>query len=576
MRLGAFALAIVLGAALSALTLIPLAELLAHSADQSSRADFASLKSPPRYLLGLFLHDFWGRPTRMPTDPLRDPFLHTRAWYVGALPLVLAGTSLVRRRSFERVAIACSGLVCLLVVVGAPPFPKLLAALPGFSVTDNTRLAVFFVLCVALLAGWGLDDLGDQRAQLRGRAVIALAGLLLVTPVLWVTVAGNRPWASALWDSLRIAWGFSAPSTPAVGATVPELQRIVAEIQLASLLEWLVLAGAALLLVVARVTARLRPAPFATLALILVAVDLFKAGVGIHPAISIDNARQPVTPALSYLQSHVPQRFVGLRPTQALVLDNPVPPNVAMHYGLLDVRGYDFPIDERFMQFWRQVAGEDCPYHFCTTGATASPRSLHALSLLGVTDLLARPGDPPLHAPGLRVGYSGPDARVYSNTRAVARAFVVGGQRVVADAEGALETVSSQGFRPLEAAVTEHRVPGVPATTAGDPPAGPVGSARFVSYGYERVRLAAYARGPAMLVLTDTYYPGWRATVDGRSAPLERVDYLFRGVPLAAGRHTVEFRYEPTSWRVGLAVSAAALVLWTTLAGLGLRRWMRM
>jgi hypothetical protein len=572
-RLGAFAAAIVLGAALSALTLIPLAELLAHSADQSSRAGFTDLKSPPRYLLGLFLHDFWGRPTRVPTNSLADPFMHTRTWYVGALPLMLAGTALIRRRSFERVAIACLGLVCLLVVVGTPPFPALMKALPGFSVADNTRLAVFFVLCLALLAGWGLDDLGEPRPRLRGRPVVAFAGLLLVAPVVWMTLAGHRPWASVLWDSLRVAWGFAAPPQPPVGATAPELRRVVAEIQLASLLEWLLLAGAGLLLVAGRVTGRLRAAPFAGLAVVLVVADLFKAGMGINPAIPIEHAEQPVTPALSYLQRQVPGRFVGLHPTRPFVFGNPLPPNVAMRYGLLDARGYDFPIEDRFMRLWRRdVAGEDCPYHFCTTGAGTSPRSLRALSLLGVTDLVALPDDPLVRAPGLRVAYSGPDARVYLNSHAVPRAFVVDRQLVVGDAERALETVSSRSFQPLAVAVIEKPIRGIPVTTGRDPPSIPAGGARFVSYGDERVRLTADARRPGVLVVTDTYYPGWNATVDGKSVPLERVDYLFRGVPLAAGHHVVELRYEPTSWRVGLAVSAAALTALLLLTAVGLRR----
>ena len=73
-------------------------------------------------------------------------------------------------------------------------------------------------------------------------------------------------------------------------------------------------------------------------------------------------------------------------------------------------------------------------------------------------------------------------------------------------------------------------------------------------------------------MLTDTSYPGWKATVDGEDAPLHRVDYLFRGVQVDAGRHRVEFRYEPASWRIGVAISAGALTLLIVLTGLGLAR----
>ncbi len=63
-----------------------------------------------------------------------------------------------------------------------------------------------------------------------------------------------------------------------------------------------------------------------------------------------------------------------------------------------------------------------------------------------------------------------------------------------------------------------------------------------------------------MLVLTDVYFPGWQAIVDGRSTPVRRVDYLLRGVAVSPGRHTVEFRYRPTSWRVGWMLSGLTLI----------------
>ena len=87
-----------------------------------------------------------------------------------------------------------------------------------------------------------------------------------------------------------------------------------------------------------------------------------------------------------------------------------------------------------------------------------------------------------------------------------------------------------------------------------------VGSARIVKLEPERVVVETDALRRALLVLSDVHYPGWKATVDGRETPIQRVDYLLRGVPLEAGGHTVEFRYEPDSWRVGWIVSLVALV----------------
>ena len=80
------------------------------------------------------------------------------------------------------------------------------------------------------------------------------------------------------------------------------------------------------------------------------------------------------------------------------------------------------------------------------------------------------------------------------------------------------------------------------------------------------------SRRRAELVLSDVHYPGWKATVDGRDVPIDRVDYLLRGVAVPAGEHTVELRYRPAAWRAGWIVSLVALVALGAATAGGLRR----
>ena len=69
------------------------------------------------------------------------------------------------------------------------------------------------------------------------------------------------------------------------------------------------------------------------------------------------------------------------------------------------------------------------------------------------------------------------------------------------------------------------------------------------------------ASGPGVLVLTDAYHRGWRAFLeDGREVPVYLAGYVSRGVGLPPGQHTVRFVFDPLSWRLGLAVSLAALL----------------
>ena len=71
---------------------------------------------------------------------------------------------------------------------------------------------------------------------------------------------------------------------------------------------------------------------------------------------------------------------------------------------------------------------------------------------------------------------------------------------------------------------------------------------------------------PGFLLLLDNHYPGWRAFADGRERPIQRADYTFRAVALPAGSATVEFLYQPRSFRIGVAVSLS-MVAFLTLLG---------
>jgi len=76
-----------------------------------------------------------------------------------------------------------------------------------------------------------------------------------------------------------------------------------------------------------------------------------------------------------------------------------------------------------------------------------------------------------------------------------------------------------------------------------------------------RVTIRAALDAPGYLVLSDTWYPGWRATVNGEPADILRANYAFRAVWLEAGERVVEMTYHPASALAGGAVSLAALFL---------------
>jgi hypothetical protein len=116
-----------------------------------------------------------------------------------------------------------------------------------------------------------------------------------------------------------------------------------------------------------------------------------------------------------------------------------------------------------------------------------------------------------------------------------------------------------------------------PASVRRFAPAGPVEPGESVSvtrYEPQRVELTAKLNRPGIVILADTFYPGWRLTVDGRPAPILRANRLMRGAALPAGEHHLVYDYDPLSFRAGLVVSALGLSALLALAarhGLGLR-----
>jgi uncharacterized membrane protein YfhO len=101
------------------------------------------------------------------------------------------------------------------------------------------------------------------------------------------------------------------------------------------------------------------------------------------------------------------------------------------------------------------------------------------------------------------------------------------------------------------------------ASKSSDNPEVPVQEAHIIKYTPMCVDVAVDAAEPGLLMLNDTFYPGWNAYLDGGRQPIGVIhaDYLFRGVFVPDGKHNVEFRYEPMWFFIGVLTAAFALIL---------------
>jgi hypothetical protein len=145
---------------------------------------------------------------------------------------------------------------------------------------------------------------------------------------------------------------------------------------------------------------------------------------------------------------------------------------------------------------------------------------------------------------------------VWESPGAMPRFFMVGRIRTASDMDHAIRTLRSSGFDPRNEAVVEGPVESPTAA----------GSVRVVSYNPREVRLETEAPAGSFLVSSESWYPGWRATVDGIDRPLSIVNGAFRGLAVPGGRHTIVMRFDPPIlWRsalVSLLGLAVVALLW--------------
>jgi hypothetical protein len=154
-------------------------------------------------------------------------------------------------------------------------------------------------------------------------------------------------------------------------------------------------------------------------------------------------------------------------------------------------------------------------------------------------------------------------AEVYRLPAALPRARLVDRARIVDSADQLQRLLLSGAIDLRREAVLHdpHAAEIVAGLAQAGRGSGPAGEARLVVDRSTEVVVETAATRGGLLVLADTWYPGWEATVDGRPAPLLRANVAHRAVPLTPGNHRVEFAYRPARLAWGLALTTAGLAI---------------
>jgi hypothetical protein len=198
-----------------------------------------------------------------------------------------------------------------------------------------------------------------------------------------------------------------------------------------------------------------------------------------------------------------------------------------------------------YNQFYWQIPRKDAP----------------AYSTLGVKYIIVPDGALPGGEKIWPVYEDDPLIDVHLNTNSTNRAWLVYETRPVSTLEEAYALVFDGEFDPHQEAVVQG---GRALTEPGE------GHLEVLAYGPNRAAFRVETTEPALLVLNDLHYPGWRARLDGEPAPLRRTNVIFRGIEIPPGVHEVEMRFFPTPLRLGVGLALAALL--TLAVGAGERR----
>lgn len=520
---------------LTAPILLPAMELT----DYTERSDLAyqetvAFSLSPAQMIGLLTPGFFGR----------GPALHWGLWervelpYAGVAALLMAfaamllATAETRRRLWPWVGLGLFGLVTGLGIY-AIVHGWLTLLLPMFDqFRAPARALVLWTFAIAVTAAVGVD-------------AVARRGLLAADP-------SARP--GALRAGLRagglILAGVALPLTYLALLLTQENETVFLRVSVAAL----AIALAALFwlgtwaLVAGRQVGWWSPRTFAVLAAALLYFDL--AATGAYTDVS---ERDPTTgfrheEIVAFLKAE-PGPF---RIDSMTGIESQWQPDTAALFGLQDLGGIANPLS---LSHWHALLE--------ATGG----RDTSLYDMLNAAYVIAEDGTPlpdgafelALNAPGT--------LSVYRNLEVFPRAWVVYEASTASGMSDALQAIQSADFDPARTAVVVADA--LPSLSAG----ADTGSAAVTDYGKNGMSLAVESGGAGLLVLSEVWYPGWRAWVNGVETPVFAANGGLRALAVPAGQSVVELRFQPRAWRAGLLLTAIGLLLLALWAVMGsLRR----
>jgi len=469
--------------------------------------------------------------------------------YMGVIPIIFAGVALVLRRDRYTWFFVLLGAFALLASFGKEfpvlygPMFKFLPFFNKFRVPSMIQILLQFSM--AVLAGFGMASLLQGRFREREKALMRYLkgfGVICVGLLLFLL----------LFKGAYLSWAGQRSANPQASyrMALGDAVKMIVLVGIMIYLTWLYIRG------------KIRAGLWSVAGLVLLLVDLWSVDFKI-----VDP--KPQMQERWYFAEDDVVRFLKRAQSEGnvfriLPVSDGRPPNWYMYHKIQSAYGYhaaklriyqdvlsEFQLPDGFLlKFLKRT-----PKGYVFRRPEEVPDNLrHAqnvlLDMLNVRYIIC---PYPIPDEDYRVVLKG-ERRIYENVTVLPRAFFPDSIAVLRSKDEIFCLFKSRGFQPEKIAILEEPPPFSIGPAKGN-------KVRLVHYDLHDIRLETQVVRPALLVLSEIYYPaGWEAYVDGKPVRIYKVNYLLRGVFLQPGSHQVVFRFRPRAFQVGLALTMFTFV----------------
>lgn len=550
----AFAGFIALGLALSAVQILPTVEMTKYSTRENLSYEWVSIFSfPPENLITFLIPDFFGDMLKIPY--WAKNYLWEMSVYVGIMPLILAGIALFYCRSRFVWFFATLAIASLILALGKyTPLLKLFYNyVPGFhQFRGHSKFIILTALSLSVLSGIGADAVIKRAYGLDKRFMVGVVGLgiFLIVALFVMYAAFGDIWFRGAINSV-------VSSGDLYNNPAPFMQKgfeVAATASFRDGILWtaaLLVSGTTVLLLY--LSDKLRENVFMLLLAFIIVLDLFTFGM--RYMVTFDGSEARWNRDIESFLKRDREPFRAIAPEMEV--------NSGTASGIETLGGYDAIMVKRYSEFinFSQGLAPDA------TNPWVSIKSVNRLTDLLNAKYLVLDSGQEMIDPAFNVVFDNERYRVYQNPNALPRAVIVHKTEVIRDRDAIFRELISPEFDPTTSAIIEEDLDIQLSKPFGKNPV-----PKVHEHSPNKVTIEAYLAQPGLLVLGDTYYPGWKAFVDGKESKIYPTNYVMRGVVLPEGRHIVEFRYEPLSFKIGAVITLLSLVFIVGFFVWGLRK----